>query len=78
MADWQPIATAPKKHGHEILVCAPGRMAVVEWLAREAVMHGDEEDFISGWYLSDGHNEPIWYRNWPYITHWMPLPDPPA
>jgi hypothetical protein len=50
-------------------------MAVVEWL--DASQIHDDSSFISGWYISDGHNDPIWYRNHPYATHWMPLPDHP-
>lgn len=73
---WQKIDTAPKEHGKEFLACEPGRtMAVVEYLDARNVMEG--RGFISGYYISDGHNDPIWYRNWVYCTHWMPLPPPP-
>ena len=78
MPDWQKIETAPKVHGHEILVICncPYMMAVVEWLDRITI--GDDDDFVSGWYISDGHNDPIWFRANPYMTHWMPLPKPPV
>lgn len=74
---WQPISTAPKEHGREILIACncPYMMAVVEWLDAKQVMG---EDFVSGWYISDGHNDPIWFRANPYMTHWMPLPSQPA
>lgn len=74
---WQPIETAPKEHGYEILVACncPHMMAVVEWLDADRV---DDEEFVSGWYISDGHNDSIWFRANPYMTHWMPLPPPPA
>lgn len=77
---WRDIATAPKEHGHEILVrCdCPHMMAVVEWLDKEHVMEGAfGEEFVSGWYISDGHNDPIWFRANPYMTHWRELPSPP-
>lgn len=75
---WQPIETAPKNHGREILVCEAGRTsAVVMWLDQANVMFGEEEGFVSGWYISDGHNDPIWYRNWPSLTHWLPMPTLP-
>ena len=77
MDNWQPIETAPKEHGHEILVCCncPCMMAVVEWLDAAVI---DDDDFISGWYISDGHNDPIWFRANPYMTHWQPLPEFPV
>ena len=73
---WQPIESAPKVHGQEILVVCncPHMMAVVEWLDAKIV---DDGEFTTGWYISDGHNEPIWFRANPYMTHWMPLPNPP-
>lgn len=72
--EWQPIETVKEEHGVEILVCEPNRtMAVVEWL--------DPKNFAwpdpwtkPGWFISDGHNDPIPYRNFVYVTHWMPLP----
>lgn len=77
MSDWQPIESAPKVHGKQILVwCScPKAMAVVFWLDADKVM---DADFVSGWYISDGHNDPIWYRAHPYLTHWRPRLDPPA
>jgi hypothetical protein len=76
--DWQPIETAPKAHGREILVCERHRtMAVVCWLDQGSLGVEDQAGFVSGWYISDGHNDPIWYRNWLSLTHWMPLPSPP-
>jgi hypothetical protein len=76
--DWQPMATAPKEHAKEILVVCdcPHMMAVVQWLDKEQVMYDD--DFVSGWYISDGHNDPIWFRANPHVTHWMNLPAPPS
>lgn len=80
---WMPIETAPKRHAEEFLACSMGpyglvRSAVVFWLGRENVMYGEEDGFVSGYYISDGHNEPRWYRGWSDLTHWMPLPDPPS
>jgi hypothetical protein len=77
---WRPIESAPKEHGEQVLLYdACGReMAVAEWLDASRIMDGEEEGFVSGWYLSDGHNEAIWYRHACYVTHWMPLPEPPA
>jgi hypothetical protein len=69
---WQPIETAPRD-GAAIAV-ARGRhvMAVVQWLTPEA---NDVDE--AGWYISDDHNDPIWYRGHLYLTSWMPLPEPP-
>lgn len=76
MSGWKLIETAPKEHGKEILIACncPRMMAVVEWID-EAIVGGGE--FVSGRYISDGHNDPIWFRANPYMTHWMPLPEPP-
>ena len=76
---WRNFKKDPplKEHGREILIACdcPHMMAVVEWLSADEVLY---EDFTSGWYISDGHNDPIWFRANPYITHWMELPSPPA
>lgn len=74
---WQEMETAPKEHGRAILIAydCPHMMAVVEWLDASIVM---DAEFVSGWYISDGHNDPIWFRANPYMTHWMPLPEPPV
>jgi hypothetical protein len=78
MSVWKPIEEVPKEHGQQILVRSEhGRAAVVTWLEQERVMHGREDGFVSGWYISDGHNDPIWYRAWHEITQWMRVPPGP-
>lgn len=68
--EWQPIKTAPRD-GTAILASGldhgkgPGRhYAVVEWM-----------DFgweSSGWYPDED------FFPLTYLSHWMPLPDPPV
>ncbi len=71
--EWKPFDTAPKRHAHEILVRAgKSRHAVVMWL--NGCMVIDDPEFASGWYISDGHNDPIWYRAWRELTEWRELP----
>ena len=74
--EWKPIETAPKEHGVRIIVSDERgfKCAIVEWLDSSRV----DDDFVSGWYINDDHNDPIWYRAWHYMTHWMPLPNPPV
>jgi hypothetical protein len=82
MSDWQPIETAPKNHTDVLLYNDLNKTCVVAcWGDINAadseygtVVH--EENW--GWLISDGHNDPISYRAWPYVTHWRPLPAPPT
>lgn len=77
---WQPIARAPKD-GTNILVTSGGyNYAVVWWGDHDAADSewGQTKHTPNfGWLFSDGHNDPLWYRAWPSLTHWMPLPEPP-
>lgn len=76
--DWEAIETAPKVHGQEVLLwCTrPERVFAVMWLSADNVDH--DLDLTPGWYLSDGHNDPIWFRAHPYVTHWRLPPPPPT
>lgn len=71
MSEWKTMETAPKD-GTELLV-TDGRhnFAVVRWYQSSDVVD------VAGWYISDWHNDPIWLRGNPYMTHWMPLPEAP-
>ena len=70
MNDWQPISTAPRD-GTEILGYAPER--------RGRMIRQDVATMAWGWLGSGG-----WYSTangipiTEEVTHWMPLPDPPA
>ena len=87
--EWQPIETAPKD-GTQILACAQlsehltaaiissqghlPDLSIVRWDNRE-------QDFIAmaDGYMSIQSQGDMWttYHE-PYVTHWMPLPTPPA
>lgn len=77
MTEWKDIATAPKD-GTDILVCEGSvRMTVVSWIDGSKFLY-PEPEWVAGWYLDDGKNEPIWCRNHLHLTDWMPLPPPPG
>ncbi len=61
MAEWQPIATAPKD-GSEILVCKAGNDDVLEFIAWNGI--------LLAWL--DRNAEP--YHG---ATHWLPIPPTP-
>ena len=70
--EWMPIETAPKD-GTLILACYSGAYACngfapvsVRWGTYHPNAKGNEE-----WRDCVGHKTPM-------ITHWMPLPKPPA
>ena len=66
---WQPIETAPKD-GTYVLFAGrnfDGGMAVVHW-----------DDGLDWWTLDDGKNFEIALRDESKLTHWRPLPEPPA
>lgn len=74
MADeqgWQPIETAPKVAGAEILIVRRGRVTIGWW---------DEDKYgkkpIPFWNGHDAWHERLWAKRTP-PTHWMPLPAPP-
>jgi len=69
--DWQPIDSAPKIHAREILATTGTRFAVIFWLDPSRGLY--RGDHTEGWYISDGKNDPIWYRGWLDLTHWAPL-----
>lgn len=62
---WQPIETAPKD-GTEILACTEGfpeSHRIVHWYSDAGC-----------WWDHDGLFD---YPDDPWLTHWMPLPEPP-
>ena len=61
--DWQPIETAPR--GVPVLVARPGAVMAIAML---------EADWAGrmAWYESLGSGRVFG------LTHWQPLPDPPA
>ena len=71
MNQWQPIDTAPKD----------GTIILVYYIGPWDQKHVLE----ASWCSKDGdYNNPCWWPEWhgtmidDHITHWMPLPDPPA
>ena len=77
MTEWQPIETIPQ--GEVVLVAHffAGRIfhaAVVEYYDKNTE---GCEDLETGWYISDGKNDPFWHRMQYMMTHWQPLPAPP-
>jgi hypothetical protein len=66
---WQPFENAPKD-GSRILACGTWahNYAVVSW-----GKFGDDDEYV-GWRFGDDKNDPMHYRQWHYLTHWMPLP----
>jgi len=69
---WQPIETAPKD-GTAILACAEGFSghSIVQCRSGEWLGFCDDEPSIQsqGDCYTDYHH--------PFVTHWMPLPQPP-
>lgn len=62
--EWQPIESAPKMNGQEILVCSKdGRCSVVYW-------EEDEELWVTD-YRGKGNYQCVG------AAFWMPLPAPP-
>ena len=73
MMDWQPIATAPKD-GTRILATVsnahePG-VDIVFW-SGDRWLVGDPDS----WWDRKDHGITEWHDS---LTHWMPLPEPPA
>lgn len=76
MAEWQPIETAPRQHGEPILVSdAYGSVALVFWMDPKETLV--EQSITEGWYISDWHNDPIWFRGHLDVTKWAPVPQAP-
>lgn len=76
MSEWQPIETAPKD-GTPVLACYKGYGTEGPTFMRGSgpitVFYGTYHPNSPGkkeWRDDNGHRRP-------YITHWMPLPDPP-
>lgn len=60
---WVPVSERlPEKDGKYLVVVAGDKI---------------EEPYVLTWYFFDGHFEAFVYFPTRYITHWMPLPEPP-
>ena len=86
---WQPIETAPRD-GTQILACAQlsehltaaiissqghlPDLSIVKWDDREKDFIAMADGYMS--IKSQGDNWTTYHE--PYVTHWMPLPIPPA
>lgn len=74
---WKPIESAPKD-GTPILLTDGHRVIAAWWgdlNAADSEFGTVAHEECWGWLISDGHNDPIWYRGHPSLTHWMPQPD---
>ncbi|MFT6474683.1 MAG: hypothetical protein ACJAUS_002408 [Qipengyuania sp.] len=75
MGDWQPIETAPKD-GTEILACDGNDRSpdysIVAWDKNLWVAMADGARAIEA--QGDLYTDYVQ----PWVTHWMPLPDPPV
>ncbi|AHD10043.1 DUF551 domain-containing protein [Phaeobacter gallaeciensis] len=74
--DWQPIETAPKDGTEILAVYVPSGkfspdFSIVEWDGKSWVGKCDGYRSIEA--QSDFHTN---YHE-PFLTHWMPLPEPP-
>jgi hypothetical protein len=68
MTDWQPIETAPKKHGNRVLAFSPYR-------------RNPNQVFIARFHVPGNGKEPGYWigtENTSQPTHWQPLPSPPS
>lgn len=87
MSNWQPIKTAPKAEELDANVAAICYPRVDLWLTVPASPRSmgisDAWRVIDCWQTKDGK---WWHRDGlkgtaelynPYVTHWMPVPDPP-
>lgn len=73
MTEWKPIETAPKDRA-EILASSPyGDLSIVRWDERAGKWVGMCEGSLVVETEGDWGTE---YR-YPFVTHWMPLPEPP-
>lgn len=83
---WQPISSAPKD-GTPVLLGAPGRTTVGQWVAEQWPTAG-EYHATTGEYLGQHETGECIEAHWSSWdggfteehppTHWMPLPAPPA
>ena len=80
--EWQTIDTAPKD-GTEVLACAikyPDEISIVAFRRYEVSYGRYAADWVG---MCDGvpaiKDEGDTYTNYhlPFVTHWMPLPEPP-
>jgi hypothetical protein len=79
MADWQDIATAPKDRTTiDVWLKVNASPRSMGWADAFRVVDVMWEEYGSdgpGWYHIDSGKWKQLYE--PYITHWMPLPEPP-
>jgi hypothetical protein len=69
MMDWQPIESAPKNLASVLLASNAGHVCLGNWSAT-----------LNGWQTNIGpfHAETKAAGKPCYVTHWMPLPEPPT
>ena len=77
MTEWQPIETAPKDSTKIDLwmqiYASPRSMG---WADSFRVPEAWWQESTKQWvHLHNGRAEPLYTE---YVTHWMPLPDPPG
>jgi hypothetical protein len=81
VAEWRDIETAPKD-GTQILACAQlsENLTAQGHVPDISIVKWDRDDWVA---MADGYHAiksqgDCWttYHE-PYVTHWMPLPEPP-
>lgn len=79
MSKWQPIETAPKDDGVEVIGYGPtaGEISGIDDMCGVNIMsysgRGDYSNEGYVWSVAGGD----YYASWAKPTHWMPLPNPP-
>lgn len=78
MNEWQPIETVKPEDG-DVVLCfetRKGNMFVSQFLNE---MPGGKPGFVDEFYEKSPTTDGCigGFGHWPFITHWMPLPEPP-
>ncbi len=76
MCEWQPIETAPYEVKQKVLVLDnEGNVRMARWYSTEYLPHKPRR-FVSDFDFGDFSSTCYW-PDFLYVTHWMPLPEPP-
>lgn len=77
---WQLIDSAPR-NGDRVVLYGKDVGMIIAWWGDVNVADSEygtiEHNEKFGWLISDGHNDPIWYRGHLHLTHWRRPPIPP-